>query len=251
MICREAQEFIEAYLDREIPEEEGVALEAHLSSCDRCAEDLRAARVLKARLATLSLAEPPAGFWERVRNRLDEATVPEPGVVGWRLRVRQLAPTLALLLIVVSVWVYHCARLGERGCLVAQLARLHHAAATRAPAAVPAPGTSSELGVLVEARTDRVQGKPVTQLVFQRGPQRISLFHIAAEDFDPYGLRPIYGAGQPVMAGQWGNVQVAAWRESNGVVIMTSEEPAPAMLHDARDMLIRVRHQMPTTPFGD
>ncbi len=76
MKCGDINELLAAYLDEEVTPEEREQIEAHLSTCEKCREDLRllaSAReglrqVLRAKATGV---EPSSQAWDRVRQRIE------------------------------------------------------------------------------------------------------------------------------------------------------------------------------------
>lgn len=70
MTCKHVQSRLSAYLDRELPGAELLAMRSHLASCAACREEEDALRQLKRFLGAAPTPEPPADFAERLTARV-------------------------------------------------------------------------------------------------------------------------------------------------------------------------------------
>ena len=77
MNCQNAQNSLSAYLDRELPGDQMIAVRAHVEICASCEAELGSLRALKTDLASLPLVEPREGFADDVM-RLVRNEKPEP-----------------------------------------------------------------------------------------------------------------------------------------------------------------------------
>jgi anti-sigma factor RsiW len=59
-------------------------LEEHLARCARCARRLDALRSTLVHLSDVPVAEPPAGFWEHLSDRVHDAVAAESSPSDWR-----------------------------------------------------------------------------------------------------------------------------------------------------------------------
>jgi anti-sigma factor RsiW len=85
---------VTGYVDGALPEDDRLAVEAHLASCPQCAAQVEAERTIAAALRALPAPELPRGLAERVRRR---ARTPV------RLRRRVWIPAVAALL-ALALW---------------------------------------------------------------------------------------------------------------------------------------------------
>jgi anti-sigma factor (TIGR02949 family) len=91
--CEEALDWIEPYLDGDLPEDEAARLREHLAGCPSCAAELELATRIQSELRSLPQLDCPPEVLERVRRegRNDLATV-----IPFRSRRRALiGPRLA------------------------------------------------------------------------------------------------------------------------------------------------------------
>src|SRR5688572_31789011 len=114
MRCESAQELFSEYCDGGIQEALRVPLESHLSTCDRCNDEIESLRHVWKVLDAAPLVEPPAGFRAAVWQRIDAQETAKAGLT-WAQRIfpdwkaafgrRPLAWAVAagLLLVVASV----------------------------------------------------------------------------------------------------------------------------------------------------
>jgi hypothetical protein len=105
---------------------EWVALEAHATSCSRCAEELRAWKSLSVAAQELrDYSESPA-LWQRIEHLLAEEAAKKRERAGWRnwFSFPQLVPlgwptalagALALVLAISAAWIYFPPRNRSRG----------------------------------------------------------------------------------------------------------------------------------------
>ncbi len=76
MKCENINELLAAYLDEEVTPEERRQIESHLSTCEKCPEDLRllasTRESLRQALSTkAAVVEPSPQAWDRVRQRIE------------------------------------------------------------------------------------------------------------------------------------------------------------------------------------
>ena len=102
MNCRSVQQFLSAYVDRELPGVQMLEIRSHLFGCPVCMREEVELKVLKALLSNSTLVEPPPEFEERLMARIDleRSRVVKRGNVGWfalSAAVAAAAITFALL----------------------------------------------------------------------------------------------------------------------------------------------------------
>ena len=247
MSCSDVNELLGAYIDGELPDEDRQRVADHLVVCPRCATEMAALRSIRGRLASQGLVEPPAGFWTRVSRALDIADAaaseiqrPRPRPL-WLTRTMRLAPTSLCLVLLAGALVHQYAKVEPGAGQLGRLARAHADLAHRQaghPAAMPAASTgrAEAVGYSQPWETD---GRPVDQLLFRRGDHVVSVFELPTSDFDPAGLVPLYGYGLPqvVMTGHWDGVNVAAWRQSDSMIVIASEAEPEYVVRQARSVL--------------
>ncbi len=74
LTCRQAFDWLEDFLDRELVAEETILVRAHLEVCAQCAREFHfEARVLDGVRARLARIQVPADLAERVKRALAEA----------------------------------------------------------------------------------------------------------------------------------------------------------------------------------
>ena len=108
MNCDGARDLIVLAAYGELPDEDALALERHLTACEACLAELHSIREMEGLLALNPIAEPDPNLLAQSRMRLDEAldAMPRTGLLN-RLRAHafswlnhlQSAPALATLLI--------------------------------------------------------------------------------------------------------------------------------------------------------
>lgn len=82
MDCQKVEEFLSAYLDNELPDEEKAQIAQHLESCAGCREEYQALVKTVAALAALPEIDPPAHFRRELFGRLEKKYGPK----GFSLR---------------------------------------------------------------------------------------------------------------------------------------------------------------------
>jgi anti-sigma factor RsiW len=88
MNCELAQQKIALYAYGELPDDQCHELEGHLTSCQRCQEELAAIQALQQAMALAPSPEPSANLLAQARLRLEEALDSMPRS-GWIMRVQQ------------------------------------------------------------------------------------------------------------------------------------------------------------------
>lgn len=89
--CEEALDWIEPYLDGDLPEDEAARLREHLAGCSSCAAELELATRIQSELRSLPQLDCPPEVLERVRQEGRGVVVPfKP-----RRIVRAIGPRLA------------------------------------------------------------------------------------------------------------------------------------------------------------
>jgi hypothetical protein len=88
MECELAQQKIALFAYGELPDDQCHALEGHLTSCQRCQEELAAVRALQQAMSLAPTQEPSANMLAQARLRLEEALDSMPRM-GWLERIQQ------------------------------------------------------------------------------------------------------------------------------------------------------------------
>ena len=78
MNCQIAQNLLSAYLDRELPGDQMIALRSHVERCNECSTELESLRALKSDLATLPSIEIRSGFSQDVMRLVREEPAQSP-----------------------------------------------------------------------------------------------------------------------------------------------------------------------------
>ncbi len=111
MNCEAVNELLAAYLDKEVSPEEQRQIEAHLATCQRCREELKALAAIREELhealaSKASEVEPPQLAWDGVKQRI------APEVSFWgklisafnRPVLRAALPVVLILIAVGALW---------------------------------------------------------------------------------------------------------------------------------------------------
>ena len=85
MNCKAVQTKLSAYLDRELPGEELMAIRTHLHDCSSCHAEEQALRSLKSILCSARTPEPPADLAERLTAAVFADRQPAPEPRGFRI----------------------------------------------------------------------------------------------------------------------------------------------------------------------
>lgn len=88
MNCDLGQEYIVLAVYGELPDDRAHQLEQHLTTCERCRQEMEAVSALQKAMAVLPMAEPSPSLVARTRLRLDEALDAMPSG-GWLRRMTQ------------------------------------------------------------------------------------------------------------------------------------------------------------------
>jgi hypothetical protein len=111
MHCETAQEHFSDYISQELDRAMALSLENHLSSCERCREEVATLRRAWAALDEMPVVDPPMFFHENLMSRLaaqqgqvEEATASRRALWDWRalFRPRQLAFGAVALVILLA-----------------------------------------------------------------------------------------------------------------------------------------------------
>lgn len=113
MRCAEVQDRLSAYYDGELSSDLCSAVDAHLESCEHCAQELDRFRELSALAQKLNEPEPPADLWPELERALDEqhreSSVTLGNIRAWLFTPRTaLAATVAAVFVAVGLawWMY-------------------------------------------------------------------------------------------------------------------------------------------------
>jgi len=85
--CDKAREVLSDYLSGSLPSEEAAGVEAHLASCEGCANELEALKRTDTLLFSLSSEEAPEAVWQATAARI-ERTPQGIGFFDWLLSPR-------------------------------------------------------------------------------------------------------------------------------------------------------------------
>ncbi|MBL7073839.1 zf-HC2 domain-containing protein [candidate division KSB1 bacterium] len=101
MKCRFIKKRLSAYLDGELPEEEGKRISDHLKFCPRCAAEVQELQGVWDLLGTWERVEPTPFLWEKVRKRVAEKPSPVPFWEG--LIDRYVVPAAVTAVLIVGL----------------------------------------------------------------------------------------------------------------------------------------------------
>ena len=76
--CKEFEDKIELYIDKELSTDEIKEFEMHLNTCPSCRENLEFAIALRKTLREIELPSPPKDFLDRVNNAIDAQIISAP-----------------------------------------------------------------------------------------------------------------------------------------------------------------------------
>ncbi|HHY06666.1 MAG TPA: DUF4349 domain-containing protein, partial [Clostridia bacterium] len=120
MECKEVQESLSLYLDRELSAEESSLVQRHLDDCSVCREELAALQEIISQLSSLEEVNPPASFRRELyvklkENIAQEAKVKKKGRVtqgllakfkAWRRHTVFYPVAISLLLLIIFVPIF-------------------------------------------------------------------------------------------------------------------------------------------------
>ncbi len=99
MNCQNAQNSLSAYLDRELPGDQMIAVRSHVEYCNECQAELEELRSVKSGLASLPVFEPRESFADDVLRMVrDDGRQPATMPFGVMLATSVAAAVLAVLL---------------------------------------------------------------------------------------------------------------------------------------------------------
>lgn len=101
MDCREFQENLQAYIERELTGDLGESVHTHATTCPRCAVVVRELRQTSELVRSLDRVSTPPGFDSRLRMRLS-ATRPKRQSVFSRFAL-YMRPALAAALVILAL----------------------------------------------------------------------------------------------------------------------------------------------------
>jgi anti-sigma factor RsiW len=101
--CKEAQEKIDVYLDRELTLSDSRDFETHLDQCENCQLTLKSARALNTSVQKIAYTNTPFSLRHKIKNDLKESAG-EEGLVFNKLQLLSFAGGSALLASIVA-WV--------------------------------------------------------------------------------------------------------------------------------------------------
>lgn len=108
MTCRRVRKRISLYIDGRLPEDVRAGVQCHLDSCADCRAYLIGMERALGTLAVLHPQTPPAGGWERLRQRIEEQEAPSRArqtVPAWWWRpVPAAAAAGVLIAAIVLLW---------------------------------------------------------------------------------------------------------------------------------------------------
>ncbi|HXE91527.1 MAG TPA: zf-HC2 domain-containing protein [Terriglobales bacterium] len=107
MFERHVSCLLSAYCHGEISTQDAERVQQHLRECDRCRRELDQVRLGVSLARQLPLMAAPAGLWEQVHRRLDEAPPPERTARSFWLRPVPLAAAAVLSFAVLSIFWYY------------------------------------------------------------------------------------------------------------------------------------------------
>jgi len=113
MDCIEVKELLTTYLDNELKNEEKIKIEAHLSACRQCREELEGLALMREQLKKVfrlraDEVSPSPQTWEKLRQRI---VVPDrPSFWEWLLNTtrspvwRTVTPVVLIVVMAIALW---------------------------------------------------------------------------------------------------------------------------------------------------
>ena len=175
--CAQVSGLLSAYVDGELTTKQVGLVEAHVSFCDRCAQELQALRMIVGAAGTVTPIEPPAGL----RTRIAAAIADQSGesLVGSMLRglrtalqpvSARWAAGAAVAALAVALVISMPQAPKQAG--VAPVARKPLAPAPSARVAITPSPAASVRALSAKAQETRVAYRPATRIEKRRSPSR-------------------------------------------------------------------------------
>jgi len=253
MDCSELQEELCAYVDNELDPDDRALVEAHVSACEECAEEVASYRTLKSLVARARLYEEDAP--ETLRVVPEEAELPStyaPPQFSWLHRpVRARSVVLAAAAVLVALfagWREYESRYVS-GVLQREAVMAHlHGVAAALPDE-PDPVMDASLRPVDDQLYARPEGVASVghlaafQTVYFAGSHAVSQLRFAAGDFDDSALARQTAGGRDYRVGRMGDFSIASYRRGPVQIVLVSDVPPEALLVLAQNL-------PPDTPFS-
>jgi hypothetical protein len=253
MDCSELQEELCAYVDNELDPDARALVEAHISACEECAEEVASYRTLKSLVGRARLYEetPP----ETIRVVPEEAEPPVvhvPAQLSWLHRpVRARSVVFAAAAVLVALLIgwrqYESRYLSGVLQREAVMAHLHGVAA--ALPAEPDPMMNASLRPIDDRLYATPQGLASVghlaafQTVYFAGSHAVSQLRFTAGDFDDNSLARQTAGGRDYRVGRMGDFSIASYRRGSVQIVLVSDVSPEALLVLAQNL-------PPDTPFS-
>jgi hypothetical protein len=253
MDCAELQEDLCAYVDNELEFGDRLRVEAHLSACEYCAEEVASFRTLKSLTARMRLYGEDTPDSIRVVPDEEPTLPPKPATAhfSWLHRpVRARSVVLAAAAVFFGLFVswreYETRYLGNVMQREAVMAHLRGVAAT-----LPAPPNPT-MNAALRPIDDKLYARPegpanvghlaVYQTVYFVGPHAVSQLRFSAGDFDDSRFEKQTAGGREYRVGRLGEYSIASYRRGPVQIVLVSDVPPEALLVLAQKL-------PPDTPF--
>ena len=253
MDCAELQEDLCAYVDNELDPDDRALVEAHISACDECAEEVASYRTLKSLVARARLyAEDPPETIRVVTGAIGLPSTHLPAQFSWLHRpVRARSVVLAAAAVLVALLVgwrqYESRYVGSVLQREAVMAHLHGVAA--AMPAEPDPMLNASLQPIDDRLYARREGLASVghlaafQTVYFAGSHTVSQLRFSAGDFDDSSLAKQTAGGREYRVGRLGDFSIASYRRGPVQIVLVSDVSPEALLVLAQNL-------PPDTPFS-
>jgi len=253
MDCAELQEALCAYVDNELEPDERACLEAHLSLCEVCSEEVAGYRAVKSLVARRRLYQEEVPDTIHVLpDDLEWLPTRTPAPLSWLHRpVRARSVVLAAAAVFFGLFMswrqYETRYMRNVQQREAVLAHLHGVAGVLPPELNPAVNASlrpidDQLYACPEGAAT-VGHTAAFHTVYFIGPHAVSQLRFAAGDFDDGGFdRQVVGTRE-YRVGRCGDYSIASYRRGEVQIVLVSSVPPEALLVLAQNI-------PPDTPFN-
>lgn len=233
MNCELLQEDLCAYVDNELEPAGRAEIEAHVATCEECAEEALAMRAVKGVVGRLRLHDEDPPDTLTVFPEGTEEPEPRQTVAWWRRPIKGRTVALAAAAVLVAL-LFSYTRY-ERHFMQESLAReavVAHLAGVASDLSRSNPGG----GMTVSLPAARVGSSPALQTVHYMGRHAVSELRLPSGSFDAGHLKRYEALGKEFRAGRIGDFSVAACDCGTHQVVLVSDCSPEALVAFAQNL---------------